>query len=77
MGGRKHLLLRAPHPRLALRGGSLVPLCQGGLLAGAVAGHLLLWRGGSVVLTFWRPRSYTGGGQPTAHLWLSPVRGAL
>ena len=42
VGGRQHLLLRAPHPRLALRGGPLVPPWQGGLLGGAVVGHLLL-----------------------------------
>ena len=30
VGGRRHLLLRARHPRLALRGGPLVPLWQGG-----------------------------------------------
>ena len=35
------------------------------------------WRGGSVFSTFWGPHSYTGGGRPTAHLWLSPVCGAL
>ena len=44
MGG--HLLLRAPHPRLALRGGPLVPPWQGGLLEEAVVGHLLLGGGG-------------------------------
>ena len=42
----QHLLLRAPHPRLALRGGPLVPPWQGGLLGGAVVGHLLLVEGG-------------------------------
>ena len=46
VGGRQHLLLRAPHPRLALRGGPLVPPWQGGLLGGAVVGHLLLVEGG-------------------------------
>ena len=46
VGGRQHLLLRAPHPRLALRGGPLVPAWQGGLLGGAVVGHLLLVEGG-------------------------------
>ena len=45
-GGRQHLLLRAPHPRLALRGGPVVPPWQGGLLGGAVVGHLLLVEGG-------------------------------
>ena len=35
------------------------------------------WRGGSILSTFWGPHSYTGGGRPTAHLWLSPVCGAL
>ena len=42
MGGRLHLLLRAPHPHIALRGGPLVPPRQGGLLGEAVVGHLLL-----------------------------------
>ena len=46
VGGRRHLLLHAPHPCLALRGGPLVPLWQGGLLGGAVVGHLLLLEGG-------------------------------
>ena len=41
MGGRLHLLLRAPHPHFALRGGPLVPAWPGGLLAEPVAGHLL------------------------------------
>ena len=42
MGGRQQLLLRAPHARIALRGGPLVPPWQGGLLGGAVVGCLLL-----------------------------------
>ena len=46
MGGRQRLLLRAPHSRLALRGGPLVPPWQGGLLGGAVVAHLLLVEGG-------------------------------
>ena len=46
MGGRLRLLLRAPHPRLALRGGPLVPPWHGGLLEEAVVGHLLLVGGG-------------------------------
>ena len=46
VGGRQRLLLRAPHPRLALRGDPLVPPWQGGLLGGAVVGHLLLVEGG-------------------------------
>ena len=46
VGGRQRLLLRAPHPRLALRGGPLVPPWQGGLLGGAVVAHLLLVEGG-------------------------------
>ena len=46
VGGRQRLLLRAPHPRLALRGGPLVPTWQGGLLGGSVVGHLLLVEGG-------------------------------
>ena len=46
MGGRQHLLLRAPHPHLTLRGGPLLPPWQGGLLGGAVVGHLLLVEGG-------------------------------
>ena len=62
VGGRLHMLLRAQHPRLALRGGPLVPPWQGGLLAEMVAGHLLLVGGGSLVLTFWGPSQYTGGG---------------
>ena len=61
MGGRLRLLLRAPHPRLALRGGPLVPPWQGGLQEEAVVGHLLLG-GGSLVSTFGGPRSHTGGG---------------
>ena len=39
-------MLRAPHPRLALRGGPLVPPWQGGLLGGAVVGQFLLVEGG-------------------------------
>ena len=46
MGGLQRLLLRAPHPRLALRGGPLVPPWQRGLPGGAVVGHLLLVEGG-------------------------------
>ena len=42
MGGHLRLLLRTPHPRLALRGGPLVPPWRRGLLAEAVVGHLLL-----------------------------------
>ena len=42
VGGRLHLLLRAPHPRFALRRGPLVPLLPRGLLLEAVAGYLLL-----------------------------------
>ena len=42
MGARLHQLLRAPHPRLTLRGGPLVPPWQGELLGEAVVGHLLL-----------------------------------
>ena len=77
VGGRQRLLLRAPHPRLDLRGGPLVPPWQGGLLGGAVVVISSSWRGGSILSTFWGPHSYTGGGRPTAHLWLSPVCGAL
>ena len=44
--GRQHLLLRTPHPRLALRGGPPVPPWQGGLLGRAVVGQLLLVEGG-------------------------------
>ena len=40
--GRLQRLLRAQHPRFTWRGGPLVPLWPGGLLAEAVAGHLLL-----------------------------------
>ena len=42
VGGRLHLLLRAPHARLTLQGGPLVPPWQGGLLGEVVVGHLLL-----------------------------------
>ena len=45
VGALQHLLLRAPQPRLALRGGPLVPPWQEGLLGGAVVGHLLLVEG--------------------------------
>ena len=63
VGGRLHLLLRTPQPRLALQGGPLVPPWQGGLLEEAVVGHLLLvGGGGSLVSTFWGPRSNAGGG---------------
>ena len=77
VGGRVRLLLRAPRTRLALRGGPLVPQWQGGLLAEAVVGHLLLVGGGSLVSTFWEPCSNTRGGRTKAHLWVSPVCGAL
>ena len=50
MGGRLHQLLRAPHPRLTLRWGPLVPPWQGGLLGEAVVGHLLLVEGGGPLL---------------------------
>ena len=70
-------MLRAPQPRLALRGGPLVPTWQGALLGEAVVGHLLLVGGGSIVLTFSGPRSNTGAGRTQAHAWLSPVCGAL
>ena len=58
VGGRLHLLLRAPHARLTLQGGPLVPPWQGGLLGEAVVGHLLL------LFLFNVPgaRSNTGGG---------------
>ena len=46
VGGHQHLLLRAPHPRPALRGGPLVPPWQAGLLWGAVVGYPLLVEGG-------------------------------
>ena len=45
VGGRRHLLLRASRPRLALRVGPLLPPWQGGLLGKAVVGHLLLVEG--------------------------------
>ena len=78
MGGRQHLLLRAPHPSLALWRGPLVTPWQGGLMGGAVVGQLLLVEGGGgIASTFCGPHSNTGGGRPTAHLWLSPVCGAL
>ena len=38
MGGRQRLLLRAPHPRLALQGGPLVPPWQGGATGGGGGG---------------------------------------
>ena len=38
MGGRQHLLLRAPHPRLALRGGPLVPSVAEGAAGGGGGG---------------------------------------
>ena len=62
MGGRLRLLLRAPHPLFALRGGPLVPPWQRVLLEEPVVGHLLLVGGASLVLTFWGPRSNAGGG---------------
>ena len=38
VGGRLRLLLRAPHPRLALRGGPLVPPWRGGAAGGGGGG---------------------------------------
>ena len=38
VGGRQHLLLRGSHHRLALRGGPLVPLWQGGAAGGGGGG---------------------------------------
>ena len=46
MGGRLHQLLRAPHPRLTLRRGPLVPPWKGQVLGEAPVGHLLLVEGG-------------------------------
>ena len=46
MGGRLRLLLCAPDPGVALWGGHLVPLWQGGLLEEALVGHHLLVGGG-------------------------------
>ena len=60
VGGRLRLMLRAPQPRLALRGGPRVPPWKRELLAEAVGGHLLFVGGGFLVSTFWGPRSSTG-----------------
>ena len=77
MGGRQRLLLRAPHPRLALRGGPLVPPWQGGLLGGAVVGHHLLVEGGVHPFDILGAPLLHGGGEDLQHMWLSPVCGAL
>ena len=69
MGGRLHQLLRAPHPRLTLRGGPLVSLWQEGLVGEAVVGHLLLVEGGV--------HRFDILGAPLKHLCLSLVCGAL
>ena len=60
-GGRLRLLLRAPHPCPALRGGPLVPPWQGGLLRRLWWIISSSWWGESLVSTFWGPRSNTGG----------------
>ena len=76
-GGAPAPVAAHPTPPCHPAGGPPVPPWEGGLLGGAVVGHLLLVRGGSVFSTFLGPHSYTEGGRPTAHLWLSPVCGAL
>ena len=68
----------APHTPVLPCGGALRSLCgRGGCWGGRWRVIPASWRGGSIVSTFWGPRSYTGGGRPTAHVWLFPVCGAL
>ena len=67
VGGRQHLLLRATHPRLALWGGPLVPSWQGGLLGGAVVGHLLLVEGGVHLFDILGAPLLHGGGANLQH----------
>ena len=72
VGGRLHLLLRAPHPCLALREGPLVPPWQGGLLGEAVVGHLLLVEGRSIVSEFLGAPLKHGGGDELKHTCCCP-----
>ena len=65
MGERRHLLLYAPDPRLALRAGALVPPWQGGLLGEALVGHLLLVVGGGPLFRHPGGPSQTRGGGAT------------
>ena len=60
VGGRQHLLLRAPHPRLALRGALRSLRGRGGCWGGRWWVISSSWRGGSILSTFWGPHSYTG-----------------
>ena len=68
----------APHTPVSSCGGALWSLRgRGGCLGRRWWVISSSWRAESIVSTFWGPRSNTGGGRTTAHLWLSPVCGAL
>ena len=58
-------------------GGPSGPSVAGGAAGGGAGGSSPPRGGGAIFSTFWGPHSYTGGGGPSAHLWLSPVCGAL
>ena len=77
-GGGGSTCCCAPHTPVSPCGGALWSLRgRGGCWGGRWWVISSSWRGGSIFSTFWGPHSYTGGGRPTAHLWLSPVCGAL
>ena len=67
MGGRQRLLLRAPHPRLALRGGPLVPPWQGGLLGGGDGGSSPTRGGGGPSFRHSRAPAQTRGKNDLPH----------
>ena len=58
VGGRLRLLLRAPHPCLALQGGPLVPPWRGGGGCSRRRWWVISssWRGGSLAWKLWGPR---------------------
>ena len=77
-GGGASTCCCAPHTPVPPCGGALWSLRgRGGCWGGRWWVISSSWRGGSILSTFLGPHSYTGGGRPTSHLWLSPVCSAL
>ena len=77
-GGAPAPVAARPAPQSRPAGGPSGPSVAGGAAGGGRWWVISSsWRGGSILSTYWGPHSYTGGGRPTARLWLSPVCGAL